>query len=144
MHQLHFSPRNWRPQSSLYSIQTYLRTVALCKYLMSVKFHKENCWLVSAHLNTGDLLFCGLIKAISVSERPSMPVSVFTLTLAVSYLLFFSSYLISAMASLAAPMWQVTRWRSWTFCPMIWSSTWSSRLSPPACWCLKRMKKPSS
>lgn len=40
-------------------------------------------------------------------------------------------------------MWQETRWRNWTSCPMTWSSTWSSPHSPPVCWCLRKMRRPS-
>lgn len=48
------------------------------------------------------------------------------------------------MALLEAPTWQGTRWRNWTSCPTTWSSTcWSPR-SPPACWCRRRMRRPSS
>ena len=52
--------------------------------------------------------------------------------------------LLEDMASLEAPTWQGTRWRNWTSCPTTWSSTcWSPR-SPPACWCRRRMRRPSS
>lgn len=52
--------------------------------------------------------------------------------------------LCSATASPAAPMWRVTRWRSWTSCPTTWWSTWSSRPSLPVCWCRRRTRRPSS
>lgn len=52
--------------------------------------------------------------------------------------------LCSATASPAAPMWRVTRWRSWTSCPTTWWSTWSSHPSLPVCWCRRRMRRPSS
>lgn len=78
-----------------------------------------------------------LIKKENISHFQLILSFIFTLILGALSLFFSVS---SVMASLAAPMWQATRWRSSTFCPTILSSTWSNRLLPPVCWCQRRMK----